>query len=57
MPVDRNKKGGGFMESNLTGWSDHKFLSGQVMVGSHAPGLWLLWWEVLSNLCPLFLSI
>ena len=25
---------GGSMESNLTGWSDHKFLTGQVMEGS-----------------------
>lgn len=26
------------MESNLTGRSDHKFLDGQVMVSSQAPG-------------------
>ena len=36
-PMD--KKGvGGPIESNLTGWSDHKFLTGQVMVSSHTPG-------------------
>lgn len=32
----------GSMESNLTGWSDHKFLTGKVMVGGHAPDLQLL---------------
>lgn len=28
----------GFVESNLTGQSDHKFLTGLVMVSSHTPG-------------------
>ena len=34
---------GGSMETNLTGRSDHNFLSGQVTVGSHAParGNWI----------------
>lgn len=30
------------IENNHTGWSDHKLLTGQVMVGSHAPGILLL---------------
>lgn len=29
----------GFRESHLTGGSDHKSLTGQIMVGSHSPGL------------------
>ena len=36
--VDK-KKGGDSMESNLMMRTDHKFLKGQVMVGSHSPGL------------------
>lgn len=28
----------GSMKSNLTGWSNHKFLTEQVMVKSHIPG-------------------
>ena len=32
-------KKGGSMKSHLTGWSDHKFLTGRVMVGSHTPGI------------------
>ena len=26
-------------ESSLTGWSDHKFLTGQILVDSEGPGL------------------
>lgn len=28
-------------ESNYTGWSDHKFLTGQFLAGSHVPELQL----------------
>lgn len=29
----------GSMDSHLTGHSDHKFLTVQIMVGSHSPGI------------------
>lgn len=38
--VDK-KKIGGSIEGNLSGWSDQKFLTGQVMVGSQLPELLL----------------
>ena len=51
---------GGSMESNLTGWSDHKFLTGHVMVCGHAPGMYLFSKRFIfawSKPCPLFLCI
>lgn len=56
--VDEEKND--YMESNLTGWSDHKFLTGQVMVSSHTQAYYFFSKKfifVLSNPCPLILCI